>query len=114
MIGRGQRPAFFQPGANGFERQEMIEPILVDLAQRHCFDQSDRMALGMRPGDQVGQLVLLQQPVHALVSGLQALLRGELEALAAGVDADHPARLDDVGAQQLGDHRRGRVEGWGK
>ena len=50
--------------------------------------------------DQVGALVG-EQPVHALGGGGQAVVRRPLQPGALRVDADHPARLDDVGAEQL-------------
>ncbi len=50
---------------------------------------------------QVGLLGLRQQPVDALVGGLQTQLAGPRQAFAVRVDAHHPARLQPVRSQQL-------------
>ncbi len=59
VLAFGQRPALLQPRAHLIERQILVEPFLLDIAQRHHFDQGDIVALPMRPADQIGQFVLV-------------------------------------------------------
>src|SRR6185436_8629914 len=49
--------------------------------------------------DEVRQLVLLEQPVDALVAGLESLVTGPTEPGTVRVDTDHPARLDHLTAE---------------
>ena len=56
-----QRPARFQIAADIGQRDEAILAGLVHVAQRHGLDQADRVALRMRPGDEIGNLSV----VHA-------------------------------------------------
>jgi hypothetical protein len=51
--------------------------------------------------DAVGQHVG-QQAIHAFGGGLEAHLAGALEAVGFRVDADHPHRLEDRAALELG------------
>ena len=54
-----EREALGEPRAHDRERQILVEPALADIAERHHLDQREVHAAAMRPGDQLGELVLV-------------------------------------------------------